>query len=130
MKSFRLDQESVADIARSWPLIIAALGVSVGLAYLGWFDAAWRVSLVVFAGLYFGYVVRGSFAQNLQERYPNARFIGLLSVGLVVATLGVFTRMVFPNTQGGRLDIVWLAISFVSILTFVVINRHDPDVLR
>lgn len=130
MKSFRLDRRSVAHCIQSWPLIVVAVGASVWLGYLGWFDAVWRVSLVVFAGLYFGYIVRGSLAQNLKDRYPNARFIGLLSVGLVVATLGVGTRMAFPDTQGGLLDIVWLAVSFVFILTFVVINRHHPDVLR
>ena len=130
MKSFRLDRQSVTDFLQSWPLIVVSIGVSVWLGYLGWYDAVWRVSLVVFAGLYFGWVFRGSLSQSLKERYPNARWIGLLSIGMVVATSGVVLRMAFPATQGGLLDIVWLSISFVCLLTFVVINRRDPDVLR
>ena len=130
MKSFRLDRESVADFIESWPVIFASVALCVWLGYLGWFDAVWRVSLVLFAGAYFGYVIRGRLLQNLRSQYPNARWIGLLSIGFVVATLGVVARMAFPATQGGLLDIVWLSLSFVCILIFVVINRRDPDVLR
>lgn len=130
MKSFRLDRESVGDFIQSWPIILIALALTGLLAYLGWLDAAWRVCLVLFAGAYFGYVLRGMLSQNLREHYPNARWIGLLSVGLVVATFGGTVRMAFPATQGGLVDIVWLSMSFVCILAFVVINRRDPDVLR
>jgi hypothetical protein len=130
MKSFRLDRESVNDFVESWPIIFVALAVTGLFGYLGWLDAFWRVCLVLIAGAYFGYVLRGMLTQNLMARYPNARWIGLLSVGLVVAALGVFVRMAFPATQGDAVDIAWLSLSFVCILTFIVINRRDPDVLR
>src|SRR5688572_25315925 len=130
MKSFRLDRESVNGFVESWPIIFIAVAVTCLFGYFGWLDAFWRVCFVLFAGAYFGYVFRGMLTQNLSERYPNARSIGLVSVGLVAAALGVFVRMTFPDTQGGVVDIVWLSLSFVCILTFVVINRRDPDVLR
>src|SRR5437867_6288552 len=95
MKSFRLDRESVGDFIESWPIIVVSVALSLLLAYLGWLDAVWRIFLVLFAGAYFGYVLRGMLSQNLKERYPNARWIGLLSVGLVVATLGVVVRTAF-----------------------------------
>ena len=130
MKSFRLDRDSISDFIESWPIIVVSFALSVWLGYLGWFDPFWRVFLVLYAGAYFGYVVRGMLSQNLREGYPNARCILLLSVGLVVASLDVVARMAFPAAQGSLLDIVWLSISFVCILTFVVINRRDPDVLQ
>lgn len=130
MKSFRLDHQSIAELVESWPLILLAIGITAGLGYLGWFDPAWRTSLVIFAGLYFGYVRRGSLGRGLAQRFPNARFRGLLSAGLIVMTLGVLTRLGFPQTQGGAFDLAWLGISFVCILTFVIVNRRDPDVFR
>lgn len=130
MKSLRLDRQSIAELVESWPLVVVAIGISGWLGYMGWFDPAWRMSLVIFAGLYFGYVLRGSLGRGLAERFPNARFRGLLSVGMIVMTLGVLTRMGFPQTQGGAFDLAWLGVSFVSLLAFVIVNRRDPDVFR
>src|SRR5690349_24789172 len=100
MKSFRLDRESVSKFIESWPMLAISAAICLGLAYVGWTNAFWRVLLVVYAGAYFGYVVRGRLFANLRERYPNARWIGLLSVGLSVMTLGVLSRMAF-HAQGG-----------------------------
>ena len=130
MKSFRLDRESVTDFMESWPVLVASVALCVWLGYVGWSNVVWRVVLVLYAGAYFGYVVRGRLFGNLRERYPNARWIGLLSVGLSVMTLGVVARMAFRETQGGLLDMVWLSLSFICIFTFVVANRRDPDVWR
>lgn len=130
MKSFRLDRQSCSDLIESWPAIVAAVAVSGGLTYFGWFDPVWRIVLLLFAGCYFGYVLRGRLTTKLRERYPNARYHALLSVGFSVMTLGVLIRMAFRETQGGPLDIAWLTVSFLCILTFVVVNRRDPDVFR
>ena len=130
MKSFRLDRESVSDFIESWPVLVASVALCVWLGSVGWSNATWRILLVMYAGAYFGYIGRGRLSENLRERYPNARWTGLLSIGLSVMTLGVLARMALPAAQGGLLDIAWLSLSFLCILTFVVMNRRDPDVWR
>jgi hypothetical protein len=49
---------------------------------------------------------------------------------MVTLMLGVFSRMAFREIQGSSFDLAWLAVSFGAILTFVLANRHDPDVVR
>lgn len=99
-------------------------------AYLGWFDATWRASLIAFGAIYFGYAFRGSLTQNLRTKYPNASCISLLSIGLCATMFGVLARMTFPSLQNAFIDYVWLSIFFTTILAFVIINRRDPDVLQ
>jgi hypothetical protein len=96
---------------------------------MGWFDAAWRGTLIIFMAIYFGYAMRGTFTHSVRSKYPNASFVWLISIGLTAAAVGVFARMLMPSLQGGLTDYVWIAVSFLSILAFVVINRNDPDVL-
>lgn len=130
MKSFRLDTDSINDTIKSWPALLAALVISSGLAYMGWFDAAWRGALIVFGAVFFGYYLRGRFTHRLRSKYPNATCLWLISIGMTSVALGVFARMLLPSLQGGLADYVWIVVSFTTILAFVVINRHDPDVLR
>lgn len=129
MKSFRIDTDSVNDAVESWPALLIALAISATLAYWGWLDAACRATLVAFGAIYFGYVLRGALTRGVRSKYPNASCLWLLSIGLTSATLGVIVRMLFPSLQGGLTDYVWLAVSFLTILSFALINRHDPDVL-
>jgi hypothetical protein len=130
MRSFRLDGESVNHFLESWPTLLVAallagLFVYVGLAHL------WGVVAgVLLGGVYGGYLLRGFASKRLRERYPNARWHGLLSIGMATLTLGVATRMAFPQVQGPSFDLAWLGVSFCSILAFVVANRHDDDVVR
>lgn len=130
MKSFRLDRESVSDVARGWPQLLAGLAIMLALTYLGWSVPVWRIILAIFIGTYFGGIFSGGFQRSLVARYPNARFHRLLSIGLLTATSGVICRMTFPTVQGGFLDIAWILFSFVFILAFVLLNRHDPDVMK
>lgn len=130
MKAFRLDIDSIDDLIKSWPALLAALVISIGLAYVGWSDAAWRGVLIVFAAVYFGYSLQSMFAHKLRSKYPNAKCTWLVSIGMMSVVLGMFARMLLPSLQGGVTDYVWIVVSFTTILAFVVINRHDPDVLR
>lgn len=130
MKSFRLDTDSIQDAIESWPAIFLALTITAVLAYGGSLDAVWRGTLIVFVAIYFGYVMRGTITHSLRSMYPNAAYIWLLSIGLTSAGLGVIARMILPTLQGGLADYTWIGVSFTSILTFVLINRRDPDVLK
>jgi len=130
VKSLRLDTDSVRDAIESWPALLVAAAICALLMYLGWFDAAWRGVLVAFGAVYFGYALRGTITKNLRSEYPNASCIWLLSIGLCSGTIGVVTRMLFPLLQGGLTDYVWIAISFTTILAFVISNRRDQDVLK
>ena len=129
LKSFRLDTDSIKDAIDSWPVILVAVALCGLFATLGWSDATWRVTLIAFGAIYFGYAFRGSLTQNLRSKYPNASCMSLLSICSFAVTFGLLVRMIFPTLQGGFLDYVWLSISFTTLLAFVVINRRDPDVL-
>jgi hypothetical protein len=130
MKSFRLDTESIDKFIESWPAIIFAAALCGLFAYLGVSSIAWRALLIVFGGLYFGYMLRGTLTQNMRAKYPNASCLSLLSIAMCSATLGVLARMTFPSVQNGYLDYTWLSICFASLLAFIVINRRDPDVMQ
>ena len=130
MKSFQLDTESIYDAIESWPAILIALAISVVLTYAGWFNVTCRGILVVFAAVYFGYALRGVFTRSLRAKYPNAKSIWLLSIGMTSVLLGMLARMLLPSLHGVTTDYVWIVVSFMTILAFVVINRHDPDVLK
>ena len=129
LKSFRLDTDSIKDAIDSWPVILVAVALCGLFATLGWSDATWRVTLIAFGAIYFGYAFRGSLTQNLRSKYPDASCMSLLSICSFAVTFGLLVRMIFPTLQGGFLDYVWLSISFTALLAFVVINRRDPDVL-
>ena len=130
MKSFRLDRDSVASFLDSWPALVFG-GLVVGACvYVGMTHPWGRVAGVLLCGLYGGYALRGVAAGRLRKRYPNARWIGLLSIGTATLLIGVFTRMAFREVEGSSFDLAWLGVSFGSILTFVIANRHDPDVIR
>ena len=96
---------------------------------MGWFDTTGRGMLIVFGAIYFGYALRGTLTSNLQSKYPNAICIWLVSIGVTSAALGMIARMLLPSLQGGFTDYVWIAVSFTTILSFVLINRRDTDVL-
>jgi hypothetical protein len=130
MKSFRLDRDSVTEFLDSWPSLLVGALLAGAFVYVGLTHVWGVVAGVVLCGVYGGYLLRGVAADRLRETYPNARWHGLLSVGMATMTLGVAARMAFPQVQGGVLDLAWLGVSFSSILAFVVANRHDGDVIR
>jgi hypothetical protein len=130
MKSFRLDRDSVREFFDSWPaLVIAAIlgGLSV---YFGVTQVWGRVAALLVFGVYGGYLLRGRVGERLQEKYPSARWVWLVAVGMTTAGFGVATRMAFPQVQGSAFDLTWLAISFLSILVFVIVNRKNKDVVQ
>jgi hypothetical protein len=130
MRSFRLDSDSVAHFLDSWPsLVIGALLAGV-CVYVGINQPWGRVAAVLLCGVYGGYLLRGVTSKRLRRRYPNASYLWLLSAGMATMTLGVATRMAFPDVQGTTFDLAWIGVSFVSILAFVLANRGDEDVVR
>ncbi len=98
--------------------------------YAGWFNATSRGLLIAFSALYFGYALRGRLTEKLRAKYPNAAHLWLVSIGMTSAALGVVARMLMPSLQGGYTDYIWIAISFSTLLAFVVINRRDRDVVK
>jgi hypothetical protein len=130
MKSFRLDTNSIDAFIESWPALLAALAFSGALMYAGWFNATSRGLLIAFSALYFGYALRGRLTEKLRAEYPNAAHLWLVSIGMTSAALGVVARMLMPSLQGGYTDYIWIAISFSTLLAFVVINRRDRDVVK
>ena len=130
MRSFRLDIVSVTKLLDSWPAFVIA-PLLVGLfAYLGITHLWGRVCAVLMCGFFCGYLFRGLTAQRFRERYPDARWIWLLTIGQTSLVVGVATILAFPNRLRTLFDVAWLAMSFLSILLFVVINRRNPNVFR
>ena len=130
MKSFRLEGDSVAEFLDSWPSWSIGALLAVAFVYIGIGHPWGRVAGVVLCGVYGGYLLRGVASERLRKRYPNAQRHWLLSIGMATLTLGVATRMAFPRVQGSSFDLAWLGVSFGSILAFVLVNRHDEDVVR
>lgn len=83
-----------------------------------------------FWGLILGVALSPRVAGQLRQRYPTAKHLWLLSIGMTVILLGVTLRMAFPTWQGAGFDLSWLGIAFFSILLFVLINRGNKDVLQ
>lgn len=65
---------------------------------------------------------------QLHRRYPTARHLWLLSIGMMTSLVRVTARMAFSVWQGSRFDLVWLGVTFFSILAFVLVNRGSKDV--
>jgi hypothetical protein len=130
MKSFRLDPDSVTEFLDSWPAL--AIGsILAGLSFYFGMTHHWGlVCAVLLCGTYGGYLLRGVGARRLQEKYPGARWIWLLMAGMMTAVLGVGTGMAFPQVHGTAFDKAWLAMSFFSILIFVLINRKNKSVIQ
>lgn len=98
--------------------------------FVGWFNATCQGLLIAFSAVYFGYALRGRLTENLRVKYPNAAYLWLVSIGMTSAVIGVVARLLMPSLQGSYTDYVWIAISFSTILAFVLINRHDRDVVK
>ena len=129
MKSFRLDSDSVAEFFDSWRALLAGALLACISIYLGITHLWGPVCALLIFGIYGGYLLRGVLAQQFREKYPGARWIGLLTVGFSTATIGVTTRMAFPDRIGPVFDLAWLGVSFFSILAFVIANRRNLHVV-
>ena len=130
MKSFRLHTGSTAEIVQ---LIIAAI-ISIGLfwtfRYFQITDTAYRVISIMVVAVVVAYLCRGTLCRSLRRQYPNARWIGLLAVGISVATFGTAARFIVPGADQGALTLGYILTAGACIATFVIINRSDPDVTR
>ncbi|MGI9458179.1 MAG: hypothetical protein ACR2NU_16565 [Aeoliella sp.] len=136
-QSFRLNRSSIRELFDSWPIFVVSVCICVGLAYAGWWNVVWRLALILFGVIYFGCVIQGTLEERLREQYPNARYIVLFTIGLVVAAAGVICRMAFPANQGGFVDNAWILISFVTILflqssteTISTCSTKSADIVR
>ncbi len=130
MRSFRLHIESKAELI--WDAIALAVGVGVFFLLRHWqiAELAWRIGALLAAAVFVGYLLRGRLCRTLRQRYPNARWIGLLAVGMTVLTFGVIARFVVPGAQEGFFMLPFILLAGACIATFVVANRKDPDVTR
>ncbi len=127
MRSFRLDAESVETLVESWPLILVSAVAGVGLSVFAR-DSPWGQLLIP---LLYGVALGPSLLSGqLRRQYPTARHLWLLAIGMTTSGVGLVGRMTFPAWQGTAFDLTWLGISFFSILTFVLVNRRNKDVVQ
>jgi peptidoglycan/LPS O-acetylase OafA/YrhL len=110
--------------------IAVAVGLLAALSSFAITDTVVRVITITAGALVVGSLCRGQLCHNLRARYPNARWIGLLAVGLAIGTFGIIARFVIPEADDDGLTLMFTLAAAACIAIFVVINRRDPDVVR
>ena len=128
MRSFRLHTESKAELIQFAVAVLVSVGLFLALHYFHIADTAYRVAAVLVGAVFVGYLSRGQLCRSLRQRYPNARWIGLLAVGFAIITFGVIARFVVPGADEGTFTLAFIPPAGACIATFVIINRRDPDV--
>jgi hypothetical protein len=130
MKSFRLYTGPKAELIQGIVALLIGVGLFLALHYVTIAETAWRVVAVMAGAVFVGYLCRGQLSRSLRQQYPNARWIGLLAVGLAIAAFGVIARFVVPGAEEGAFTLAFILPAGGCIATFVIINRSDPDVTR
>jgi hypothetical protein len=130
MKSFRLETGSKQEVIQTIIALLIGVGLFFALDYFRITDAVWRVAALLAGAVFAGYLGRGHLCRRLRQRYPKARWIGLLAVGIAIATFGVIARFVVPGAEEGSFTLAFIIPAGACIATFVIINRKDPDVTR
>lgn len=125
MKSFRLDRDSVEEVIQGWPLFLVIVIIGSAVA---WFATAYIWGRILIP-LLFGVALGPRIVGQLRQRYPTAKQLWLLSIGMATMLAGVTARMAFPSWQGIAFDLPWLGVAFSSILVFVLVNRGNKDVV-
>ncbi|MFO0826567.1 MAG: hypothetical protein U0572_00315 [Phycisphaerales bacterium] len=124
MKSFRLHIGSKSELVKD----VVGLSIGVGLfLVLHRFHIAatgWRIIAILAGAVFVGYVCRGRLSRKLRTRYPNARWIGLLAVGLAIATFGVIAHFVVPGADEHALTLAFILPAGACIAIFVIVNRE------
>lgn len=130
MKSFRLHTGPKGELIQGIVALLIGVGLFLALHHFHIEETAWRVIAVLACAVFVGYLCRGQLCRSLRQRYPNARWIGLLAIGYAILTFGVVARFVVPGAEESAFMAAYILPAGVCIAIFVVINRRDPDVIR
>ena len=130
MKSFRLHTGPKGELVQDIVGLLVGVGLFLALHFFHIAESAWRIVAIITGAVFVGYMCRGRLCRSLRIRYPNARWIGLLAVGLAIATFGVIARFVVPGAEEGTFTLAFILPAGACIAMFVIINRKDPDVTR
>jgi hypothetical protein len=130
MKSFRLHTDSKAELIQFAIAVLIGVGVFLALHYFPIAETALRVAAVLAGAVSVGYLSRGQLCRALRQRYPNARWIGLLAVGFAVLTFGGIARFLIPGAEESGFTLAFILPAGACIATFVIVNRRHPDVIR
>ena len=130
MKSFRLHTESKTDLVLGIIALLVGVGLFLALHHFHIAETVWRVVAVFGGAVFVGFLCRGQLCRALRQRYPNARWIGLLAVGFAIGTFGVIARFVVPGAEEGAFTLAFILPAGVCIATFVIVNRRDSDVTK
>jgi|JI10StandDraft_1071094.scaffolds.fasta_scaffold351516_2 hypothetical protein len=130
MKSFRLHIGPKSELVQDVVGISVGAGLFLILHFFPIAETAWRIIAIIAGAVFVGYVCRGRLSRSLRTRYPNARWIGLLAVGLAIAMFGVIARFVVSKADENATTLAFILTAGACIATFVVVNRQDPDVAR
>lgn len=130
MKSFRLHTDSKGELIQFVIAALIGVGVFLALQYFPIAETALRVAAVLAGAVSVGYLSRGQLCRTLRQRYPNARWIGLLAVGFAILTFGGIARLVVPGAETTSFTLAFILPAGACLATFVIVNRSHPDVTR
>ena len=130
MKSFHLDTTSKREVIQMVGALLIGVGLFFALEYFQITATVWRAVTLLSGAVFVGYLCRGHLCRSLRRKYPNARWIGLLAIGLSIASFWATARLVVPGAEDGSLTLVFIIPAGACIATFVFINRKDPNVTR
>lgn len=130
MKSFRLHVESKTELIQSIFGLLIGVGVFLALQFFHIDKVGWRILLLFSCASFVAYLIRGSLSRSLRAKYPTARLIGLLAVGITISTFGVFARFLIPGADDGWFTLAFVLAAGGFIGAFVILNRKDPDVMK
>lgn len=130
LNSFRLDPDSRGELV---PLLIAVVitGAAFGVLYsLDMLSVGMRVGVLLMAAFLVSQFCTGAVRRSLALQYPNARWIGLLSMAYVLMGFGVVGQFVFEWLTPQRLFYLFLLPGGAAVLVFLILNRRDRDVME
>ncbi len=129
MKSFRLHIQSRSDLLQSLLGFLIGSAAVLILLYAPIPSQLAQTLLLLAAAIITGYLIRSYPARALRRRYPNARMLPLLTIGLSICAAAAFFQF-FLLPQSPTLMLAFYLPAFTFIAAFIFINRRDPDVMK
>ncbi len=133
MKSFRFKRPAGDDKLEVIALLIGmaiVAGLYAALDSIGLANFTPKVFALMLTPIFVIHLFRGGLKQIARSRYPSAKHIWLLGIAAASFSSWGIAQICFPEAEQG-----WIALGFIlpsigAIVAFLVINRHDPDVMQ
>jgi len=133
MKSFRFKRPAGDDKTEVLALFIGmaiVAGLYAALDSIGLAHFTPKVFALMLAPFFVIHLFRGNLKRIVRERYPSAKHIWLLGIAAALFASWQIAEHAIPTLGQGWPALAFLLPAIGAIVAFLVINRHDPDVMR